>query len=221
MTSYDAVIFDKDGVLLDSGLDNFRWKDRNRVKKARENGIDLDIEDSVNLVQSHKLNKIENFVDNKNLSLRDLEEVEKSVQDTKIELIREGVIWMFPEAKKTLEEIDLPLALATNAPRRVTEFTLEYFDIKEYFVTVKSLSIEPIEEYFKHKKPHPDMIEEIIEENGFENPLMVGDTAADIEAAENAGIDSVQVLSYKDEGHPKATYQIRDLSELKHVLRDN
>lgn len=217
---YDGLIFDKDGVLLDSGLDNFRWKDRTRVKKAREQGIDLTIEDSKKLISSKGVEEAEKILNNKGISWSELVAIEKSVQKTKIEMINQGVIWLFPEAKKVLNEINKSKALATNAPRKVTEFTLNNFSLHEEFTSVKSNEISDIKGYYRRKKPNPKMLEEIMKENGFENPLMIGDTSADILAAENAGIDSAHVQSYSNNKHPRATYSIRSLSEIKHVLKN-
>lgn len=219
MSNYDSVIFDKDGVLLDSGLDNFRWKDKARVKKAQEKDIELTITDSMKIVESSTAEEIENFLDKTSMSWEDLEEIEKSVQETKIEMIRQGVIWLFPEAQKTLKQVQKPAALATNAPRKVTEYTVENFDLRKNFKAIKSPEITPIKQYFKRKKPKPVMLEEIIQENNFQNPLMVGDTSSDIKAAENAGIDSVHVLSYSNQKNPTATYKVKNISEIQKILK--
>ena len=218
MCNYDSIIFDKDGVLLDSGLDNFHWMDKARVKKAEERGIKLSIEDSVEIVKASTVEDLEEFMDRKGMTWRDMREIEKSLENAKIEMIKQGIIWLFPEAKETVQDIDKPIALATNAPRKVTDFTLEKFKIQKEFETVKSNSIDNVKDYIRRRKPDPVMLEEIMEENNFSNPLMVGDTSSDIGAAENAGIDSAQVLNYRDSANGNADYKINNLSEVKNII---
>lgn len=218
MSNYDSIIFDKDGVLLDSGLDNFHWMDKARVKKAEERGINLSIKDSVEIVKASKIEDIEELMDRKGMTWRDLKQIERSLENAKIEMIKQGIIWLFPEAKETVQEIEKPIALATNAPRKVTEFTLKEFKIQKEFENIKSTSVDNVKNYIKRRKPDPVMLEEIMDENNFSNPLMVGDTSTDINAAENAGIDSAQVLNYKDSANGSADYKINNLSEVKNII---
>lgn len=218
MSDYDGVIFDKDGVLLDSGLNNFHWKDKARVKAAQEKDIELTIDQSIQVVEASTIEQIEEFLQETGMTWKDLKEIEKSVEETKIELIKQGVIWLFPEARNTLESIDKDKTLATNAPEKVTNYTLSSFEIKNHFSSIKSTGIDNIKEYFRRKKPNPIMLEEIIRENNFENPLMIGDTKADINAAVNAGIDSVHVLNYSDSASGKADYEVDNISQIKNVI---
>ncbi|MFB6180485.1 MAG: hypothetical protein ABEJ93_01280, partial [Candidatus Nanohalobium sp.] len=41
---YDAIIFDCDGVLIDSDRDDFKWANDIRREVADEKGIDADLE---------------------------------------------------------------------------------------------------------------------------------------------------------------------------------
>lgn len=215
---YDAVIFDKDGVLLDSGLNNFQWMDDVRIKKAKELGYNISKKDSIRIVRAKKYSEIEAFLSDHCMTADELLKIEHQVQDAKINLIRQGAIRLFPEAGKVLGKLDRPVALATNAPYRTTEFTLDHFALRNEFQAVESLKLDDLKAYVECKKPHPDMIEKAKLELGADNPLMVGDSRADIEAAENAGIDSVLVQSYSENKDLSPTHRVRNLHELKTIL---
>lgn len=215
---YDAVIFDMDGVILDSGLDNFEWMDEIRRKKASEMGYEYSKDDAVQIVQSTDMSQIEELMNRKGMSLKEIEEIEHRVQNAKISLIEHGAIRLFSETEKILQEIDRPVGLATNSPKKTAKFTLRYFGINGYFGAFEALELDGLENYIQNKKPHPYMLEKVIEELDAENPVMVGDTSADIKAAENAGIDSILVQSYAERKNLNPTHRIRNLGELRSIL---
>lgn len=215
---YDAVIFDMDGVILDSGLDNFEWMDEIRRKKASEMGFEYSHDDAIQIVQSTDMSQIEELMDRKGMTLKEIEEIEHRVQNAKISLIEHGAIRLFSETERILQEIDRPLGLATNSPKKTAKFTLRYFGINNYFDAFEALELDGLENYVQNKKPHPYMLEKVIDELDAENPVMVGDTSADIKAAENAGIDSILVQSYAERKNLKPTHRIRNLGELRSIL---
>jgi len=215
---YDAVIFDMDGVILDSGLDNFQWMDQIRRKKAKEMGYKYSKDDAVQIVQSTDMSQVQELMDRKEMTLEEVEEIEHRVQNAKISLIEHGAIRLFSETEKILQEIDRPIGLATNSPKKTAKFTLRYFGINDYFDSFQALELTDLENYIENKKPHSYMLEKVIEDLDAENPVMVGDTSADVKAAENAGIDSVLVQSYAERKNLNPTHRIRDLSELRSIL---
>ena len=212
------MIFDKDGVLLDSGLNNFEWMDDVRIKKAEELGYSISKQDSLKIIRAESYSEIEGFLSEHGMTVQDLLEIEHKVQNAKINLIRQGAIRLFPEASKILGRLEVPAALATNAPYRTTEFTLDHFSLKNKFQAVESLKLDNLKAYVESKKPHPDMLREARTELNAENPLMVGDSRPDIRAAENAGIDSVLVQSYAEHKDLNPTHRIRNLDELRTIL---
>ena len=217
---YDAVVFDMDGVILDSGLNDFQWMDQIRMKKAAELGYDYTKEDAIQIVQSTDISQLEELMNRKNMSLKEIEEIEHRVQNAKISLIEHGAIRLFSETERILDEIDRPVGLATNAPEKTAKFTLRYFGINDYFGSFEALPLKGMREYVKKKKPHPYLVEKASDELGAENPVMVGDTGSDIKAATNAGVDSVLVQSYSDGENLDPTYRIRNLAELRSILHD-
>ena len=217
---YDAVIFDMDGVILDSGLNDFQWMDQIRMKKASEMGYDYSKEDAIQIVQSTDVSQLEELMDRKGMSLKEVEEIEHRVQNAKISLIEHGAIRLFSETENILQDIDKPVGLATNSPEKTAKFTLRYFGIHNYFDSFEALSLNDLKDYVRKKKPHPFMLEKVQKDLDAENPVMVGDSGADIKSAKNAGLDSVLVQSYSDGKHLDPTHRIRNLAELKSVLNE-
>lgn len=215
---YDAVIFDMDGVILDSGLNDFDWMDQIRKKKASELGYDYSKDDAVQIVQSTEMSQVNELMDRKEMSLEEVTEIEHRVQNAKISLVEHGAIRLFSSTQKLLDDIDRPVGLATNSPSKTARFTLRYFGISDYFDAFEALPLDNFEHYITHKKPHSYMLEKVKEELDAENPLMVGDTSADIKAAENAGIDSVLVQSYSEYENLNPTHRIRNLDELRSII---
>ena len=81
------------------------------------------------------------------------------------------------------------LAVATGKARRGLERALEKTGLKPYFEATRCG-----DEGFT--KPHPDMLLKLLEATGVEarRAVMIGDTTHDLELAANAGVDAVAVL---------------------------
>lgn len=214
--SYDAVIFDKDGVLLDSG--NFKWADRIRVETAEEHGKNISMEEARKLVQIDSMKQLDRFTKKTGLTTDEIVEMENKTADRKIEMMRNGEIRLCRNAKTVLESLEQPKALASNAPRKATDFTLEHFDIQDYFSQIKSPRLSSLENYVSKKKPSPKMLQEIIKRVDAENPVMIGDSEDDIKAAENAGIDSIHV-DYNGYSKTDPTYEAEELEEVISIIK--
>ncbi len=212
---YDAVIFDKDGVLLDSG--DFRWADKIRVKVAEQHGKNISIEEARDLVEIDSMKQLDRFTKNTGLTSDEIIEMENKIADRKIEMMRNGEIGLCKHTKNVLNSIESTKALASNAPWKATKFTLEHFDIKNYFHSIESPQLSSLENYISRKKPRPTMIKEIIKRVDAENPVMVGYSDDDIVAAENAGIDSIHV-DYNGYSETDPTYEAEQLDEVVEIV---
>ena len=215
---YDAVVFDLDGVILDSGINNFRWMDRVRRKKASQLGYEFTEEDSMQIVEASSHEQIEELLERKGMRRAELLEIEQRVQNAKIELIEHGVIQLFDQAEQIISDLDRPVGLATNSPKRIVEFTLRYYGIEGLFDTVQSLKHEDFYHYVDNRKPDPLLVENAVEELEADSALMLGDTAKDVEAANRAGITSGLVHAYTDHTEADPDIELRNISELRSVL---
>jgi len=98
---------------------------------------------------------------------------------------------LFPGARETLlllREAGFELAIATGKGRTGLEKVLKHTELESMF-SVTRCSDET------RSKPHPQMLEEILQETGIEaaNTLMVGDTEYDMNMAIQAGVHPVAV----------------------------
>jgi len=98
---------------------------------------------------------------------------------------------LFPGARETLlllREAGFELAIATGKGRTGLEKVLKHTELESMF-SVTRCSDET------RSKPHPQMLEEILQETGIEaeNALMVGDTEYDMNMAIQAGVHPVAV----------------------------
>jgi len=215
---YDGIIFDQDGVLLDSGINKFHWMDQIRIDEAEKKGLKLGKDEVKKIVKSSSHETVEEILNDIGMTWEQLRELERKKENWKIERIEKGEITLFPKVKEVLQRIEHPTALVTNAPYMSTHFTLNYFGIKNYFDHVNAPRLKNIKKFYDRKKPKPVMIHEAIEDVGLENPVMIGDSGSDIKAAENAGIDSIHIQSYGFESEAEPTYKADTVAEVTDIV---
>jgi phosphoglycolate phosphatase len=190
---YDAVIFDKDGVLLDSMDDDYKWADEMRKNMLGAQGKEITIQEAEKLARTSSVNKFSALLKDLGINIETLRNIEKEISKRKIEKIKAGEFRLFQDTQKVLEEITLPKSVVSNAPMETTRFVIEEYSLDNHFEAVKSPSLHDLERYVELKKPNPEMLEEVIERMDARNPVMVGDSDEDVQAAKNAGIDSIFV----------------------------
>lgn len=195
--TYDAVIFDKDGVLIDSMKDDFVWADQLRAEILEKEGISVGPEDVKQIVVAQKPSDLDDFLATHDLNWETIQHLENRVADRKIKRLKNGEIGLHDSAREVLEKVKLPKAMVSNSPLRAAEFVVDYYSLEKHFEEVLSPSTDDMKDFIRKKKPNPEMVEEAIASMGASNPLMVGDTADDIEVARNAGIDCCLVNPYK------------------------
>lgn len=113
---------------------------------------------------------------------------------------------LYPGARELLaglEQAGIAMALTTNKPIQFARPILEHLGIARHF----SLSLGG--ECVTNKKPASDMLQAALTETGAraELSLMVGDSAADINAARALGMPVAAVTYGYDQGQPVASLQ--------------
>lgn len=215
---YDGIIFDQDGILIDSGIDKFYWMDEIRAEEAKKKGFDFSVEDAKTLVKANSSKPVEKLLKEKGMSWKHVKQLELAVENEKIEKIEHGEIGLFPNVKEVLQKTGKRKAVVTNAPLLSTRLNLRYFGISKEFDVVNAPHTDDMKNFFSRKKPKPIMIRETIERMNLENPLMVGDTGSDLKAAENASIDSLHINSYGFETDVEPTYTADSIKEVLDVV---
>ncbi len=182
---YEMVIFDWDGTLMDSErkiINCFQ-------KAARDLDIpqpdDASVRDIIGLGMAEAVAKV--FGDSSDAERQALIEQYRhhflGADQTRMPL--------FPGVRELLHELadcGYLLAIATGKARRGLSLVLEETGLAELFTASRCA-----DEAFS--KPHPQMLLDILDETGLqpEDAVMVGDTAYDLQMAQNAGVDSLAV----------------------------
>jgi phosphoglycolate phosphatase len=120
-------------------------------------------------------------------------------------LAQDAAIPLFAGARDTIADLHRRgylLAVATGKSRAGLERAMRASGMTEYFHATRTADMT-------FSKPHPAMLQEIIEELGTtaQRALMVGDTTHDLQMALNAGVDAV--------GMTHGAHPIEQLRELQ------
>jgi HAD superfamily hydrolase (TIGR01509 family) len=192
----DAILFDMDGVLIDS-LDSW-WQSLNSALKAF-NIKEISKEEFIEKYWGHDL-----YDNLKSMKLsREIGVLCSNMYSKHIDKIK-----LYPDTKDTLEKLNrYKKGVITNTPRDCTIHILSKFDIRRYFDTI--VTSDEVDK----GKPNPDIIFKACK-NLNVNPkdvLLVGDTESDIEAGKAAGCIVVGINIDGD-------FTIKKLSELTKLL---
>lgn len=118
-----------------------------------------------------------------------------------------------------LAELTLPLGIVSSNQQRTIDTVLEYYDIEDQFRTVYGR--EMVAESLTRKKPATYYLDRAVADLGASNPLFVGDSESDVQAAAAAGMDSVFLRRdhRRDlELSQRPTYEVDSLAALPEIL---
>ena len=197
------IMFDMDGTLINSG-----GMIANTINHVRENlGLEaLEKKYILEKVNDPGVNSAEFFYGTKHFTQEQGKLFETYYYDhclTDLE-IYDGI-------KELLEDLksDYIFTVATNANSEFANRMLNHLEIGKYFKTIVGYNdvLKP--------KPHPEMVYKILEEikTTKEKSLLVGDRHKDIQAAANAGIESVLVNWGFSDHEENAIENVKELEE--------
>ena len=185
--AYDAVIFDNDGV-LSTMTDQSVLARAVRAAFAALGVTDPDPADVEALCFGVTPETLSAVADRYGLAERAL----WLRRDLRSSLVQEREIWAGRKARyddvRALSRIDLPMGVVSSNQHRTVRTVLEAFGLDGQFETVYGREMDP--RSLQRKKPNPHYLHRAIEDLGAENPLFVGDSESDVEAAAAAGVDS-------------------------------
>jgi phosphoglycolate phosphatase len=179
---FDLLVFDWDGTLMDSAA---------TIVSSIQNACrDLDLPVPSDAASRHVIGLGLQEAMEMLLPERDQQDYQRLVeryrhyylgQDQRIPLF-EGVA----QAIADLHAAGFLLAVATGKSRRGLDRALEHSRLGGYFHSTRCADE-------CHSKPHPCMIEQIMDELGVppSRTVMIGDTSHDLQMAINAGVDAL------------------------------
>jgi HAD superfamily hydrolase (TIGR01549 family) len=215
---YGSVIFDLDGVILDS-MDSEEWKYRATRKALNELGVEEDLDRSVldAVLGDQGYEECVRVCGNIGVDPRKAWNlVAEKTSQARMKQIQENGFGMVDGAENVLEELrqnQIKLGVISNAPDQAVEMVIDHFGLRNYFKFFRGVqSFEDL----KDRKPHPNHLELAKFQLKRDPYLYVGDMESDVKAASNAEMDSVWV---HPENYDEPTYSVDSIDELTRVLK--
>ncbi|QPN56322.1 HAD family hydrolase [Synechococcus sp. CBW1107] len=181
---YAHIIFDLDGTLVDSASEIHEAA----VAVCREHGLSIPSPEYIRTMTGSPPRLF--FLDH---GCSDAD-VEARVAEFRAHLATHagdpGCV--FPAVIPVLEHLQkhsIRISLATTKPSELAASLLERYGLAPFFAHIQGTD-PPLQH-----KPHPDILHACMEKASPGAVAMVGDTIFDVEAAHNAGIDSIAVCS--------------------------
>lgn len=193
---YESIIFDLDGTLLESTVDHIEWIYECCEQALSTQNIDKDFSRE----EMGKLLGMDGYDEyNSMCEIAGVDPAEhwKLVTELrhqrKLEMLENNNLDLYPEAKETIRELHnqgLKIGLVSNAPEKTVNEVIEFFGLKKYIAYYRGTENH---EDLKHRKPSARNLQIAIAELDRNPSIYVGNKKEDVEAAQNAGINSIIV----------------------------
>jgi HAD superfamily hydrolase (TIGR01549 family) len=215
--SYDGLLLDFDGVIVDI------LEDEKRLPAVREkittrstaDDLELDAEIVEALAGSITPDRLQTFSDELGIPAETLWQYR---DDAFLELFetaaRNDGKNLYPDVT-ALDELTVPLGIASNNQARIVEVLVAEYELAGHFETIHAR--EPTPESLRQKKPEPVFLERAMADLAVENPLYVGDKETDIIAGQRVGIDTALIRREHNADRAietEPTYEVTSLDEV-------
>ena len=222
---YNSIIFDMDGVILNSVGGDDKWKYdavKDSVRELGGNPENISREELDKILGDKGYGQCIKTCNKNGLNPRKAWKLfaEKTTL-ARIEKMKQGDFSLYQDVEQTLETIrrkELKTAIISNAPETAVEATIQEFNLGKYFKFYRGIrNFEDL----RDRKPHPNHLEIAKAELKAGPYLYVGDSESDIEAAKNAEMSSMWVHSRNNHLSEKPDYTVEKISELTEILQIN
>jgi HAD superfamily hydrolase (TIGR01509 family) len=206
-----AVIFDMDGVIVDSEI---RWKETKEkglahmtpqiTKEETKHITGLNASDSYDYISKrHKMTL------SKEDYLKQCDERAKQVYLEKCQLLPKII-----ETFERIKEKNIPMAVASSSPMSWVNMTMDRFELRKYFEHIVSAEIID-----GPSKPHPDIYLFTAKKLGFDpkDCIAIEDSSHGVQAATSAGVFCYGLKNgfNEDQDLSKADKIIKSFDEIK------
>lgn len=201
----EALIFDMDGILIDSmHLHASAWK-----TAFQEAGIEIDEREIFYLEGENDTGIVKNVMNSKNIAPKRLDELLESVAPRKHELFDRNAALIFIGMDECLKKLKnrFKLGVVSGSDRNVVKMIME-----KYFPGIFDAIISGDDT--ENGKPAPDPYNKAVEILGIEkeNCIVIENAILGVRSAKNAGIFSIGIPTYIDR---------KELEHADIVLRDH
>lgn len=185
-----AILFDRDGVLVNSEIVNIR----SSVRVLSEMGIEADTEDEAVIMGKHPLDYVDFFVEKYGIARNNFLDIRLNTYKN---MLSDAAV--FDDAVEFLEKIRKEgylTGLVTSASRETTEYTISAFHFEDSFDAIVTF------DDVSRRKPSPDpylLAAKKLKTNPSEC-LVIEDSILGLAAAKNAGMRCVVRLNESTEG---------------------
>ncbi|NEU58404.1 HAD family hydrolase [Halorussus sp. MSC15.2] len=215
--TYDAVLFDCDGVIAEMPDRETMTDAMGRVQRRFELSAPPE-----NIVADFFRGNLSAITDRCRAADIDRDtfctEAAREAIRAQLSEIRSGVRSHYDDVT-AICDLDYSLGIVSDNHPRVLSFLLRQFDLTDCFETVHGCRFTP--SGLERRKPDPQNIETAMETLDADTALYVGDRPVDVKAADNAGIDSALLRRERRPEREVAvspTYELSTLWRLPDVL---
>jgi len=187
--SYDAVLFDHDGVLVDvlSRAQLYTQFSEQSRRLLRDVGVTPSDSVYETLYLSVSYEDVTTLGEQFDTDPAHIWRVREAViEELLTAAVRNGDKDPYEDVS-VLKTLSLPTGIVSNNQTRIVEDILRYHGLREQFDTVWAR--EPHLSSLTRKKPEPTFITGAMNDLGASNPLYVGDSETDVVAGQRANVD--------------------------------
>ena len=215
--SYDAVLYDNDGILTE--LTDLETLYAGIRRAFREFEVDDPPATDVEALANVSLEDLTRICEGHAISAEQFwPRRDHHASAVQREVIRAGEKPLYDDVE-AIASLEVPQGVVSNNQQATVDFIVEFFDLEDVFDIVYGR--EPIVEGLHRKKPNTYYVERAISALDAEDALFVGDSPADVLAADRAGVDSAFVRRphRRDLSLPVTpTFEIEDLHAIPRLL---
>lgn len=213
MSKYNCIIFDCDGVLVDSEP----ISNQVMVDLANALGATIDLEYAYQHFKGNSFKECANKISK--LTTQELPvDFEEQYRNESFERFKKEIT-PIEGIKDVLQSLKVPFCVASSGPVNKIKLNLELTGLLPFFQEKNIFSCYTIKKW----KPDPDIFLWASETMGFkiDECLVVEDSLIGIEAALRGGFDvfGFTAHDYKGELHKKATKTFNSMKSLKELLK--